>query len=564
MAEEDGTPQELIDQLERLRQDYLARLPGELDALDELVRKMVAEGVSVDHLASLHQRLHKLAGSGGTFGLPALSLAARSVEQRVKRLLDAESSGVDKAYLQALASDIAGLADAAATPGSAHFHPAPTESVPVGPSCDANRIWLVNEDAFQGRELAAQLESFGYEVRLFSSLRDADRAVSIEKAPDLVIMDVVFEVEQENATEALNRYEDLKGLSSPLLFVSSRDEFESRIRAAKLGAQGYLLKPLDVPRLVNRMVQIFEHRNAPPERILIVDDDQDLAAHYRLVLMAAGMNADVLDDPRQIMERVAAHRPELVLMDLHMPEYTGPELAGLIRQHETWDSLPIVYLSAETDLAMRVDAMSRGADDFLTKPVSDAQLVAAVRSRVARSRQLDAQIARDSLTGLLKHSAIKEAIEVEVSRARRTGKPLTVALLDIDHFKAVNDTYGHATGDLVISSVAMLLRQRLRSTDIIGRYGGEEFAIALPDCELEHGKMLLDDIRRRFQDIRFTHEGQAFICTLSAGVAAPGQSGMLSGAQLLNNADEALYVAKRNGRNQVCVAEDDPRRSLSL
>jgi diguanylate cyclase (GGDEF)-like protein len=141
--------------------------------------------------------------------------------------------------------------------------------------------------------------------------------------------------------------------------------------------------------------------------------------------------------------------------------------------------------------------------------------------------------------------------ELEVARSQRKGTPVTLAMLDIDHFKAVNDRYGHAVGDLVISSIAMLLRQRLRHSDIVGRYGGEEFAVVLPDCSISDACLLLDDIRQRFSEVHFKHEGQDFTCTLSAGLATSTRFPDHSGAKLLVAADQALYLAKRGGRNRV-------------
>jgi len=167
---------------------------------------------------------------------------------------------------------------------------------------------------------------------------------------------------------------------------------------------------------------------------------------------------------------------------------------------------------------------------------------------------LHTQLVKDSLTGLLKHSSIKEAVEQEVLRAQRSGRPVTLAMLDIDHFKAVNDTYGHGMGDVVISSLAMLLRQRLRQSDIVGRYGGEEFVAILLECDIEHGRELLDDIRQRFASLSFGHLGRDFHCTVSAGIASTLQFKGSNGAALLAAADAALYVAKRAGRNQVHTA----------
>lgn len=412
----------------------------------------------------------------------------------------------------------------------------------------------MEDDVLLGEELARQLGSFNYVVRIFTRIDDAECAAQTD-CPDMLLMDVMFEQEAESATEVFVLHPNLRTLGCPLLFITSYDDFPSRVRAAQLDALGYFLKPLDIPRLVSRMSQIFEQKRAPPPRVLIVDDDKDLAEHYRLVLLGAGMEADVLQQPDAIMEKIAAFRPELVLMDMHMPDFSGPDLAGVIRQHENWSSLPIVYLSAETDLDLQIQAMGRGADDFLTKPISDAQLVSAVRVRVERARQLEEQINRDSLTGLLKHARIKESAAIEVIRAQRNGKPVSLAMLDIDHFKLVNDTYGHAVGDVVISAVAMLLRQRLRQSDIVGRYGGEEFVAVLPECDIVNARVLMEDIRQRFAALRFSHEGKDFSCTLSVGLACSASSPDSDSAALLVAADEALYVAKRSGRNQVCETE---------
>lgn len=555
----------LAAKLAELRRDYLAGLPEEFARLRAIAAAL--EGGESDRAAldELHHRLHKLAGSGGTFGLAALSAAARPLEQRVKAWLAGALDAIDAQALGTLASELEAL-------------PSTVPDVPEGPVAMAPKapapargkaieVWLVEDEPLQAEALSRQLESFNYVVRTFAHIDEAERAAA-QAMPDMLILDVLFEGGVGNTTEALVRCPNLSGLDCPLMFVSAFDDFNSRVRAARLGAVGYFLKPLDVPQLVNRMSQVFEQRLAPPQRVLIVDDDATLAEHYRLVLLAAGMEAEILRDPRTIVETVSAVRPELILMDVHMPGYSGPELAGVIRQHERWTSLPIVYLSAETDLGQQIDALGRGADDFLTKPIRDTQLVAAVRARVERARQIDALISKDSLTGLLKHASIKEALELEVARARRLHKPISVAMLDIDHFKSVNDTYGHAAGDVVISAVAMLLRQRLRKSDLVGRYGGEEFVAVLPECTSADARLLMEDVRQRFSELSFSHTGKAFSCTISVGVAT-ARHDLEAGsterrlewfldAELLVMADDALYAAKHGGRNQVRAADSLP------
>jgi diguanylate cyclase (GGDEF)-like protein len=551
--------QTVAEQLARLRNDYLARLPAELAALTALAVGLGEGELDRVNLEELHHRLHKLAGSGGTFGFAALSAGARILEQRAKVYLSNALETRDSPSRLAFLADVAVLGETVVEDDAPD---AITISVDEAPG-QSIQIWLVEDDVLLGPELARQIEAFKYVVRLFSTIGEAEFAAQTER-PDMLIMDVIFEQEGENATEILAQRPSLQKLACPLLFISSMDDFHSRVRAAQLGAAGYFIKPLDVPRLLNRMAQIFEQRHAPPQRVLIVDDDIELAAHYRLALQSAGMEAEVQHQPEAIIEKISAFRPELLLMDLHMPDFTGPDLAGVIRQYEKWASLPIVYLSAETDLGTQIKALDRGADDFLTKPISDAQLVAAVKVRVERARQLAAQISKDSLTGLLKHASIKEVAEVEVIRARRIGKPVTLVMLDIDHFKMVNDTYGHAVGDLVISSAAMLLRQRLRQSDIVGRYGGEEFAAVLPECDTAAAQLLLEDIRKRFAAVRFSHEGKDFSCTLSVGLACSVLFSASNGAELLVAADAALYAAKRGGRNQVRAGMPEQTQGQSV
>lgn len=544
----------VAEQMALLRNGYLSRLPTELAALEVLAVGLSGGEIDRASLDELYHRLHKLAGSGGTFGLAALSAKARSLEQRVKVLLEGSLDRMDVQARHELIVSVAGLG------ATASMVDAPRNLSPqagrLQESASTVVVWLVEDDVALGQELVRQLESFNYKVRLFARIDDAERAAKNEQA-DMLIMDVMFESEGENSTQVLALRPNLRKLDCPLMFISTMDDFQSRVRASQLGAEGYILKPLDVPRMVSRMVQVFEQRRSPPQRVLIVDDDVDLAAHYRLVLLSAGMEVEVLHQPEVILEKLSAFRPELVLMDMYMPKFSGPDLAGVIRQYDKWTSLPIIYLSAETDLDKQVEAMNRGADDFLTKPISDAQLISSVRGRIERSRHLDGQINKDSLTGLLKHASIKEAIELEVIRSRRSGKPVSVAMLDIDHFKMVNDSYGHAMGDVVISSIAMLLRQRLRQSDVIGRYGGEEFAVALPECDGKTAYRLLDDLRQRFASVRFSHDGKDFNCAISVGLACSTELPGSNGAQLLNAADTALYAAKHRGRNQVRLSPVD-------
>jgi len=196
--------------------------------------------------------------------------------------------------------------------------------------------------------------------------------------------------------------------------------------------------------------------------------------------------------------------------------------------------------------------MRHGGDDFLTKPVDPDHLVSIVTTRANRGRVLRSHMVRDSLTGLLNHSSILDRLEPELARASRAEQPLSYAMLDLDLFKNVNDSFGHSAGDRVLRSLARMLQQRLRKTDLIGRYGGEEFAIIMPGASLSQATAILDDIREGFSALEFVFGETHTRLTFSAGIAEfPRFS---EPERLAEAADEALYRAKREGRNRIVMA----------
>jgi diguanylate cyclase (GGDEF)-like protein len=191
--------------------------------------------------------------------------------------------------------------------------------------------------------------------------------------------------------------------------------------------------------------------------------------------------------------------------------------------------------------------MAEGGEDFLTKPVDPKHLLSTVRTRGSRARELSQLIARDSLTGLYNHTHILKALDEQINLANRNNTPLCFVMVDIDFFKQVNDNFGHPAGDEVIKNLALFLSQRLRKTDYIGRYGGEEFAVVLTNIGIADAFKIMDDIRNNFS--KLLHGGlSAISATFSCGIALyQGQSS----SELIELADQAMYLAKRDGRN--CV-----------
>ncbi|MBS1210736.1 MAG: diguanylate cyclase, partial [Proteobacteria bacterium] len=256
--------------------------------------------------------------------------------------------------------------------------------------------------------------------------------------------------------------------------------------------------------------------------------------------------------PDLVLETLLDFSPDVLLLDFHMQGCNGLEVAKIIRQNKAFESIPIVYLTSETSEAVQLEAMRHGGDDFLTKPISQAQLVNTVISKAERYRGLRKLMVEDSLTGLFNHVKTKALLQQALLQGERQKLPVCYAILDIDFFKRVNDTYGHTVGDRVLKTLARYLKQRLRRVDVVGRYGGEEFVVVFFDATLEQAVERLNSIREGFAQIYHAYDEGIFSVTFSAGLAHyPSYTNMM---ELMVAADNALYAAKRAGRNRVVAA----------
>ncbi|MGD9504789.1 MAG: diguanylate cyclase [Syntrophobacteraceae bacterium] len=410
-------------------------------------------------------------------------------------------------------------------------------------------IYLVEDDPLQAKVLSSQISYFGYSVRIFYTLADMKCAI-VEMLPNAILMDVIFPEGKKAGIEAIAEMRKTLIPSVPVLFISTNDDPLCRLQAVRSGGAGYFTKPVDVGMLIDALDRLLFNAPDACYRVLIVDDSYVQANVNAMHLTRAGMKTTIAIEPLEALPILKDFNPDLILMDVYMPDCSGIELARVIRQIEAYLSIPIVFLSSETDRERQLEAFGIGGDDFLVKPIKPDHLVAAVASRAERYRKLRALMLHDGLTGLLNHTTTKERLRQETARAHRRGSQLSLALIDLDNFKSINDTHGHTAGDRVLKSLAQLLVRRLRASDIVGRYGGEEFAVILPNTGLADAARLMDDLRMSFEKVRHRASGAEFSATFSCGVSGFPQCAMP--ASLTEAADKAMYTAKARGRNQVC------------
>ncbi|MBH87021.1 MAG: diguanylate cyclase response regulator [Alteromonadaceae bacterium] len=413
-------------------------------------------------------------------------------------------------------------------------------------------VYVALAELEMAHRLIKQLDFFGFRAAAFDDSESLIDACSRHK-PETILMDVNFggaPLHGIATVEALQAHHDTP---IPIVFTSEVDgTIETRLRASRCGGEEFFYPSVDPGQLIEK-IETYTHGNTvEPYRVLVLDDSRAQAKFMENVLNRAGMTAHIITDPMQIIHALEAFTPEIIVLDMYMPGCTGMEVARVIRQQDRLHSVPIIYLSAEDDVSKQLHAMSLGGDDFLTKPIDPKHLVATIHNRGRRARSLLALMIRDSLTGLYNHTHTLHLLEQEIVKARQKDTSLCFVMLDIDHFKKVNDTYGHPIGDRVLRSLSMFLKQRLRKTDHIGRYGGEEFAIILPETRESDAKSVINEIRERFAELLQPAGNQEFAVTFSCGIASLGDD---SSQTLCERADRALYRAKELGRNTVVSAE---------
>lgn len=297
-------------------------------------------------------------------------------------------------------------------------------------------------------------------------------------------------------------------------------------------------------------------------KILIVDDEPGtlgtlgsyLSVEYETL---TAHNAEVA------LELLNQHQPDLILLDVWMPGIDGLELQRRLRQDGRTRRVPIILVSAFGETPDIVQGLHEGANDYVAKPINLAILEARIKTHlkvarlVKRLEEANERLAElatyDDLTGVLNRRTILANLDAEFQRSRRYDRALSFFMMDLDDFKSVNDTYGHAAGDSVLNGIVECLRSSLRTTDVLGRYGGEEFCVILPETTILRAVQVAERVRDSVEHSSFNLDGQSIFLTLSIGVSTLRNPMHTKADDLIKEADSALYEAKRSGKNRVVI-----------
>jgi two-component system cell cycle response regulator len=450
------------------------------------------------------------------------------------------------------------------------------------------RILVVDDVLANVKLLEARLTAEYFDVMVALSGQEA-LTICERGLCDIVLLDVLM--------PELDGFEVCRRLKSnpathhiPVIMVTALDQPSDRVRGLEAGADDFLTKPVSDIALIARVRSLARLKMVADElrmraisqeigigdpvsaaladdgrggRILVVDDRP--ASHQRLAAtLTEEHSVDIEPDPQQALFHAAEADYDLIMVSLGLERFDGLRLCSQIRSLDRTRSVPILVITEMEDSARLLRGLEIGVNDYLVRPIDRNEMLARVRTQVRKKRygarmrdnvQLSIEMAiTDALTGLYNRRYLETHLASAVDQAAARGKPLTVLLIDVDHFKPVNDTYGHDAGDEVLREFAIRLRKSIRGIDLACRYGGEEFAVIMPETEMAVAATVAERIRQRIGSEPFTirNGASAIAVTISIGIATLASADDRPGA-VLQRADQALLRAKRDGRNRVAA-----------
>jgi two-component system cell cycle response regulator len=448
------------------------------------------------------------------------------------------------------------------------------------------RVLIVDDIPTNVRLLEARLSAEYYEVLTASSGRQA-LEICVSSDPDIVLLDVMMpEMDGFEVCAAIKSNPRTQHI--PVVMITALDQPSDRVKGLEAGADDFLTKPVDDVQLMARVKSLIRLKSLTDElrarahtgreiavedaahamerisgeggNILLIDSDLRQAERLRSYL-APTNSVDVLAHPQDAVFQVSATDYDLAIVSMALGDFDPLRVCSQLRTVEATRTLPIILVAEDGDRARVMRGLELGVNDFIMRPVERNELRARVRTQIRRRRYAEelresvdhtlALAVTDELTGLYNRRYFERHLAIMLDKAREQDRDMAVMLIDMDFFKAVNDTHGHDAGDAVLKEFAARLRRNIRGVDLPCRFGGEEFVVLMPDTDYAQAQNVAERVRGAVSERPFeVATGRGLNVTVSVGLAL-NEAATDTPDVILKRADVALYRAKREGRNRV-------------
>jgi len=539
-------PHSSSEQSSDLRSIFFDHLPKRVLAIEESWNELTEGGWDKHAASRLFLRLQDMSGAAGKFGLIRVSEVLLALERNLRTLISEVKSPT-----AAQIEQVNGLIKRLKTLSFDGKNP--KNAALLRPEKKKPRIFCLCPSEGLGPRLRRALEAIYFSVSRFEDIEKLLDEYE-KKPPAAIIVEGRLLPNIEPLAEQLKKSKARRGSAPTLAVISSSSALETRLNALRAGADAYFVTPIDAGAVAARIKQLVAQKPSETYRILVVEDDPSQADFAAAILRKADMEISTVNAPAEVLSAMETFRPDLILMDLYMPEADGAELTSIIREQQEFVGIPIIFLSGEQDADKQVEALGAGADDFISKPIRPKHLVAIIKNRVQRTRALKAQSTaeshRDPITGLYNRRRFLESVDNELTADKAHPSARAVLVAELDRAEEIQKRIGSGQLYALLAEIGSLIASRIEPQDVAARLEEHNFAVLTKRPLEKDVTALAEELRKVVAHTRFEGENQNTRTTLSIGVcffdAAPHDT-----AGLVGRAAQTCRLARSRGGNRV-------------
>ena len=544
------------DKFKRMREIYVDSFPEKIQVLRSCWANLIASEQFEKPLEQLRIEAHKISGSSGSHNFDSIHLLAKKLDNKILEVLTKQLAWSDhKELIGNQVQELVNLLeDQLLNYSCSDSNSNNEDNIPSLDNLQLSHrelvIFLISHRLAELSLLSNLLESHGFTVLTFD---EVERAQTLAKSltPAIVVLDLGDAEQIDLQAIAKYEFQSSDGQQPAYIVTSRRDDVAIRKLAVKFGVEAFFATPINAHNFSSTLDVILKARSDNGFRALLIDRKNAPVSNIKKALQSENITCRIVNDVESITDQLVDFKPDLVLITHHKEQDYWASSAGMIRLHESYFNIPIIFLLENECAQSKFGVLQVGADDCIYGHQLESEQIQILKQRIMRFRRANHLIIMDSLTGTLNRDAFFDRANEELSLAIRRNENICLAMIDVDYFKQINDAHGHVSGDYVLRHISSYLNNRLRRSDVVGRYAGDEFLALLPNTDLENAYLVLDMIRKNLKSQNISINNLDIKISISLGLIAVKPTEAINVEMLIVEADKKLYEAKVAGRNKL-------------